>query len=489
MSYKANFIKYPIKIYHWINDNDDKGGEQHFFPKFNQATGRVAGEVLAGNADDVKRVLDTAQNAYESWSKTPVIMRAELLRKTVLLLQSKCDEIAPIVAMESGRSVKDALGEVSAAVECGMFFEGEGKRYYGKTLTSGIENRFSYLTRQSIGVGALFTPLNNPLANVAWKVFPALLCGNTVVLKAHEDTPYVPVWFGKLLKEAGIPAGVYSVIQGKGAEVGELLLIDKRIKFVSFTGSLATGQKILHATADRLVKVAIEAGGKNPFVVCDDADLEKASQLAVMSAFVDAGQRCASASRIIVFDSVYDEFKNLFLERVRNMKIGVSDSDDMGAVVNERRMNEILKAIDEGKQRGGSIISGGIRLLDKDHKDGFFIAPTVIENVPKDDNLSLQELFGPVTVLYRVKDFDEAVNLSNMSEYKLSGAIHTQNIAKAQQFIRKYKAGVVRVNGPTHGSEAHMPFGGVGLSGNGWREPGQFALDFYSDWKQVTIEY
>lgn len=482
-------MKYPKKILHWVENQEAQSSSGVFFKKYNPATGEVLAEVARGTKDDVKKTISSAENVFDNWSRTPVIKRAEILRETVLLLGERKDEIAEIVALESGKPKKIALSEVDAAIECGFFFAGEGRRYFGEVLQSFQPNRSVQMIRQSIGVGLLITPFNNPLAGIAWKTFPSLLCGNTVLMKSHEDTPYVPIWFAKILKEAGLPSGVFSVIQGLGFEVGPPLIEDPRVKFISFTGSLATAQKILKATAERLAKVMIEAGGKNPFVVCDDAELEKAASLAVASAFVDAGQRCAAASRIIVFDSVYEQFKKIFLEKVAKLKIGTSDEDDFGAIINEKRMNQILEMVRGAKSRGATLLFGGYRLENGKHKNGFFIAPTVLENVSPDDEISQKEIFGPVVNLYRVKDFEEAVKLANYSEFKLAAAVHTRSIHRAQEFIDRCQAGVVRVNGPTHGSEPHMPFGGVGLSGTGWREPGTKALDFYSEWKQVSIDH
>ncbi|MFC1612277.1 aldehyde dehydrogenase family protein, partial [Patescibacteria group bacterium] len=378
-----------------------------------------------------------------------------------------------------------ALGEVSAAMECGLFMAGEARRFHGQNLMTATPNRSAQLVRDSIGPGALLVPFNNPMASVAWKTFPALLCGNTVVLKSHEYTPYTAVWFAKLLKEAGLPHGVFSVLQGFGEDVGAPLVSNNKIEFVSFTGSSSTASSIIKATADRLAKVSIEAGGKNPIIVCDDADLESAVSIAVSSAFVDAGQRCAAASRIIIFDSIYEKFKEMFLEKVKNLKVGINDSDDFGAIISEKRLNEILGSIDGAVERGAVILSGGKRM----DRAGYFISPTVLESVSPDDELSQNEIFGPVVVLYKARDFNEAIELANNSKYKLSGAIQTSNINRGQEFIKQYRAGVARVNGPTYGSEPHMPFGGLGLSGNGWREPGEKALDFYSEWKQISIDH
>jgi len=479
-------VSYPKKIVHWIGDKEIDSKGKKFFAKHNSATGEVLAEVARGNHEDAKAAIKWAESAYGVWAGTPVAKRSKILLNLALLIHKRRDELAEIVAIESGKPKKIALQEVDAAVKCGLFFVKEGSRIFNarEKLVSATAGRKVELVRQPTGVGALITPFNNPSTGVAWKLFPALLCGNTVIVKSHEYTPYIAIWYAKALQEAGIPAGVMNVVQGLGREAGRALVKDERVTFVSFTGSFATGADILKNTAERLAKVSIEAGGKNPFVVCDDADLDRAADIAVDSAFIDAGQRCSAASRIIVSAPIYDEFKKIFLEKVSCLKVGVTDDCDYGAMISKKRMNFVLRAVDTATKRGAKVLTGGKRL----DGQGYFIEPTVLENLSMDEQFSQEEIFGPAVVLYRAKDFQDALRLANFSRFKLSGAIHTKSAKRAQDFIQRYVSGVVRVNGPTHGSEPHMPFGGVGLSGNGWREPGSKALDFYADWKQVSYE-
>ncbi len=478
---------YPRQIPHWIEGKETISASGIFFDKFNPAIGEVLAKVVKGNANDVAAAVSSAENAFRTWSRTSVEKRAEILKKAVELIRERKEELAGIVAFESGKPKKIALGEADAAAACGEYFAGEGKELFLKKeeLPSANPKRKAELRRMSAGVGVLITPFNNPAAGIAWKLFPALLCGNTVVVKSHSYTPYVAVWYAGLLKEVGLPSGVLNVIQGSGGEAGEALVSDVRVKFVSLTGSAATGAKILKNTADRLAKVSIEAGGKNPFVVCDDADLERASTLAVGSAFVDGGQRCAAASRIIIFESVYEKFKELFVEKASKLKIGAGDDCDYGAIISKERMEQILN------YAGGAVKNGAKILLGNPVSKsggGYFLEPVILEGVKTTDPIWREEVFGPVVVLMKAKDFDDALRLANDSDFKLSGAIHTKNMDLAMEFVNRYHSGVVRVNGPTHGSEPHMPFGGVGMSGNGWREPGSKALDFYADWKQVSID-
>lgn len=482
-------LKYPKRILHWINNNETELSSHNYLDKINPANGEIISQVNRGNKNDVAQAINIASNNFKKWSQVPIIKRAEILRSAAILMQNKKDEIAEIVHLETGKSIKDALSEVSGAVELGFFMAGEGRRFYGKTTASAIENRMAYTIRQPVGICALIVPFNTPIANVAWKAFPALLCGNTVVLKAAKDTPYTPIWFAKILAEAGLPAGVFNVIQGTGEEAGQTLIEDERIDLISFTGSCDTGRQIQKTVSSRFVKVSLEMGGKNPLVVCDDADIEQAANFAVLSAFSNAGQRCSSGSRIIIFEKIYQEFKKMFLEKTKKLRVGSGDNDDVGPVINENQLNRILQNIEkEIKKEKARILYGGYRLNDK-LQDGYFIAPTIIEGVSPKSFLSYTELFGPLTCLYKVKNFPEALKLVNDSPYGLTAAIHTKNIHRIAEFINNARVGVVSVNGPTFGSEPHLPFGGLKQSGTGSREPGAEALDVYSEWKTVYIKH
>ncbi|MEK7067236.1 MAG: aldehyde dehydrogenase family protein [Patescibacteria group bacterium] len=479
-------MKYPETIPHWIYNE-----RVYSFPVFTKndpSTGKKLADVQRGNERTVNDAITSAEYAYEGWSRMTSVERGKIIRKAAELLEARKDEATGIVALECGKSLKSARGEVEATIECGRFISELGKDLGEYILQSGVPGRRVFYVRQSIGVGALITPFNNPLAGVAWKSFPALLCGNAVVLKAHEYAPYVPIWFATVLKDAGVPAGVFSVIQGFGNEVGLPLVHDQRVRFISFTGSSATAKRIRREAVERDAKMLAEGGGKNPFVVCDDADLDRAAELAVQSAFIDGGQRCAAASRIIVMDGVYDTFKNKFIELVRGLKVGTADSDNYGAIISEKRLVEIEQDIFGAVSRGAVVAVRGTNLYNLNDGVGYFLTPTVLEGVPENDPISHKEVFGPVAVLYRATTFDDAVRLANNSAYKLTGAVCTQDYKRQRAFENLYRAGVVRINGPTHGSESHMSFGGMGVSGDGWREPGRAALDFYADWKQVSYQ-
>ena len=327
-----------------------------------------------------------------------------------------------------------------------------------------------------MGVAGLIVSFNTPLPNVAWKAFPALLCGNAAVLKPSEEAPASAYLFATACAEAGLPAGVLNVVHGLGAEAGAALVRHPGVDLVSFTGSAETGRWVNETAARRLAKGCLELGGKNALVVCDDSDLDNAVRWACASAFSNAGQRCASASRIVVFDAVYDEFRSRFVEATQCL-------DDVGPVISERALERILAVLERARAEGAAVLWGGERL----DRPGWYLAPTVLEGVAPKAEISRVELFGPVTILYRAPSFDEALALVNDSPYGLTAAIHTSSLHRALRFAEKVQTGVVVVNGGTHGSEPHMGFGGVKQSGTGWRQAGVEALDVYSEWKYVSL--
>jgi alpha-ketoglutaric semialdehyde dehydrogenase len=454
--------------------------------KFNPATGELLSLVARSGAADVDAAITAAAAAQPEWARATPAARGALLRRIAQLLERDAEEIAAVVAAETGKSPKDALGETGAAIEMGYFVAGEGRRLYGRTTTSAIPHRLNMTVRQPLGVAGLIIAANTPIANVAWKVFPALLCGNAAVLKASEDTPETALAFARLAAEAGLPSGVLNVVQGLGPEAGQPIVEDSRVAVVSFTGSTAVGRMVARIGGERLAKVCLELGGKNPLIVCDDADLERAAEAAASSAYSNAGQRCAAGSRIIVFDAVYDRFKRLLLERTRAQRVGPGDEHDLGPVVNARQLEHMLRRVAEARERGATILAGGERLGGEGREGGYYMAPTLIEG---SDELSASELFGPITTLHRVAGFDEAVELANDSPYGLTAAIWTASVHRGQEFVARISSGVASVNGPTYGSEPHMPFGGLRDSGTGWREAGTEAIDVYSDLKTVYVHH
>lgn len=482
-------MTYPTFVPHWIADAEVPSIGGGSFEKRCPIDDRIVAQVARGGAAEVAHALSSAAGAAEAWAQTTAPKRGAILGRAAQLLREREQAFAEIIQIETGKPWKNAAAEVASAAELAVFMEGEGSRFYGKTMPSPILNRSVQTLRSPIGICAAIMPFNSPLAGIAWKAFPALLCGNAVVAKSHELTPYTAVLFGQLLKDAGLPVGVYSAVQGTGPAAGAPLVQDSRVGVVSFTGSSATGKLIQKTVSERavLAKVCLELGGKNPFVVCDDADLELAAELAVASAFVDAGQRCASGSRIIVFDAVYDRFRAALLARVAKVKVGSGADDDCGPVISRANLDRLVGQVAAAASRGATVIAGGHALPAL--APGYYMAPTVLEGASVDDEVSQQELFGPVTCLYRVGGFDEALRLANGTSYGLTGAIHTASVHRAQEFVTRYRGGLVSVNGATFGSGPHMPFGGVKNSGNGFREPGTESLDVYCELKTVVINH
>lgn len=477
-------------IQHWIQDQEVAPHGGRYFDKKNPATGEVIASVARGDEEDAALAVAAAKAAFPVWSAMTPVARGNLLRKAAKLLSERKETVGATLSAEGGQTIKQGMSEVDGVCEHMHFWAGEGRRLYGRTMPSKTDHRLVYTMREPVGIVLVITPANTPFGGRA--VMPALIAGNTVVMKPSEDVPSAALELARALKDAGLPPGVFSVVQGLGAEAGAALVADERVNLISFTGSLAVGKSIEQSIAGRpgaFVKLSLELGGKNPMVVCDDADIESAVKSAVLSAFSLAGQRCAAASRIIVMDDVYDAFRTQLIERTRALRVGLQDTDDLGPVVNERQLEHILAAVERAKAAGASVLVGGERLTGEGYGQGYFMSPTLLEGVSSEDAISREELFGPVSVLYRAKDYEDAVRIANDSPYGLTASIHTQSLHRAQDFAKRANVGVVHVNGHTYGSEPHMPFGGSGHSGNGTREAGTEALDVYTQWKTVSITH
>jgi aldehyde dehydrogenase (NAD+) len=477
----------PEHILNWINNAEVPPTDGAWLEKRNPRDGTLLCHVARSQAADVELAIAAAQAARETWGATNVVRRGDLMRAIALRMRERKSEIASIVSLETGKSMAEALGETDAAIEMGFFVAGEGRRYYGRTTTASMDHRTVMTQRMPLGVAGLVIASNTPIANVAWKAFPSMLCGNASILKPSEDTPATARIFAECCADVGIPDGVFNVVQGLGAEAGAPLVESPAVDLVSFTGSCGTGRIIQCAAGARLAKVCMELGGKNALVVCDDADLDNAERWVLASAFSNAGQRCAAASRILVFDAIYADFRDRLAQATAALKVGPEEDAFLGPVINETHLNNLLAAIERAKQQGARVLAGGQRLLGQGRSDGCFLAPTLLEGLDRAAETARTELFGPVATLFRVADLDAAIALANDSDYGLTASIHTASIHRAMTFARRVETGVVVVNGGTHGSEPHMGFGGVKSSGTGWREAGVEALDVYSDWKYVNL--
>jgi alpha-ketoglutaric semialdehyde dehydrogenase len=482
MKWNTDFIE------NWIDGSLVSATSESLFMNRNPHNAVVLQEVVSSDSRNIDYAIDCAVKAQIDWSGCNPVKRGDILRELTLLMEANRDELSLILHLETGKSIKDAHGEVGAAIEQGFFWAGEGRRFSGRTLTTAVPNRSSFVVLAPIGVAGLIVPANTSLANIAWKIFPALLCGNAVVLKSAEDSPWIAWTIAQLAQIAGLPDGVLNVVHGD-RETGKALVAHQNVNVISFTGSTAAGRQIAKVAGERLAKVSLELGGKNPLVVCNDADIDLALHWSLLSSFSNAGQRCAASSRIIVLDEIYNEFRDRFVDDTQNLKLGVEDCDDLGPVINEQQLQFMLNAVQEAVQEGATLLIGGYQEKGDSHCKGYYMQPTILENVKPEATISQTEIFGPVTCLYKVRDFNEALKLASDSDYGLTAAIHTQNLHRALKFSQSLPSGVVNVNGGTHGSEPHMPFGGVKNSGNGMREPGLEALDVYTEKKNIHLNF
>jgi acyl-CoA reductase-like NAD-dependent aldehyde dehydrogenase len=474
-------------IANWIAGAESAPADGKWLDKFNPHTGALLSRPADSSARDVKRAVAAASEALAAWSALTPVRRGQILGDIVAAMKRDADLLADCVAIETGKPPQDARGEVGGAILQGEYFAGEGMRLYGRSLTSGMPGKSSHTVRQPLGIAGLIVPANTPIANIAWKTFPALICGNTVVLKAAEDSPRIANMFARLAQAAGLPDGVLNIIQGRGQPAGTALVDDARVAVISFTGSTGVGKMIAEAAGRRLARVSLELGGKNPFVVCDDADLDHAVHWAALSAFSNAGQRCAAGSRMLVFESVYEDFRDRLVAKANGLKLGVVADSNLGPVVNARQHRSILSTIADAKAAGGAVLCGGGAPTDPDLADGYYVQPTVIDGLDPNSPLAQREIFGPVATMHPVRGMAEALRLANATEYGLTAAIHTRDVNRAMWFAQNVRAGVANVNMGTFGSEPHMPFGGFGASGNGTREPGVEALDVYSELKNISF--
>jgi len=475
-----------LKVINWINGEETDAGINSWLKKYNPHTGELLNEVADSSAEQIELTIRIAKQAFIGWSETTPVARGEILFEFSRLMSLHSEELAKSIALETGKPPADAAGEVSAAIMQAQFFAGEGMRLNGKSLTSSMLGKNSFTVREPHGIVGLIVPANTPIANIAWKIFPALICGNVIILKASEDSPSVSILMAKLAQQAGLPDGVLNVIQGS-KNAGEAIVKNDSISLISFTGSTIVGKRIAENAGKRLARVSLELGGKNAFTVCDDADINQAIHWVSLSAFSNAGQRCAAASRIFVHEEIYEIFFKKLIAKMKTLKLGINEGCDLGPVINPKQYQNIISAINAAKEAGGIINQGGKIQCKTNLDKGFYVLPTIISGLSQDDPLNVEEIFGPVATIQPVKDIKEALVLTNMSCFGLSSAIHTKNIDKALWFARKVKSGVVNINIGTFGSEPHMPFGGFKNSGNGTREPGIEALDVYSELKNISI--
>jgi alpha-ketoglutaric semialdehyde dehydrogenase len=468
---------------------DSASGET--FESTSPASGETIGVFPRSNAEDVDRAVEAAKAAYEEWRLVPAPKRGEILYRFANLLIEEKDDLTDLMTHEMGKVKAEAGGDVQEAIDMSLYMAGEGRRMFGQTTPSELRDKFNMSVRQPIGVVGAITPWNFPIAIPSWKIAPAIVCGNTVVFKPATDTPALGERFVELFAEAGLPAGVLNIVHGGGGAVGDRLVKHPDVRVITLTGSRETGVEVMRNAADGLKHVHLELGGKNAIIVLDDADLELAADGIIWSAFGTSGQRCTAASRVIVQEGAYDALQSKLVAEAEKMRLGPGweDDTDVGPVINKAALEKIHSYTGIGKDEGAKLLTGGEIASGNGLDDGYFYRPTIFGDVDPQMRVAQEEIFGPTTALIRVRDVDEAIRISNGIKYGLSSSIFTRDVNKAFRAMRDLEAGITYINAGTIGAEVHLPFGGTKDTGNGHREAGQAALDVFTEWKSIYVDY
>jgi alpha-ketoglutaric semialdehyde dehydrogenase len=440
--------------------------------------GEVVGEFPESTPEDLDAAVAAAKEAFPAWARRPFAARGAVLVKAASLIEERVEDIAADMTREMGKPLRESRLEAGRAAAIFRFFAGEAFRPVGELFEQAATGSPVYTVHRPVGVVGLITPWNFPAAIPAWKLGPALAYGNTVVIKLAQDAPLTGLHLARALDDAGLPAGVLNVVIGRGSQIGTPLVQHRDVRAISFTGSVVVGEQVRDEATRLGKRVQLELGGQNPLIVMADADLERAVEAAYAGAFWSAGQKCTATRRIYVQGAVYDDFRSRLLARMESGKVGdpAQDSTEVGPLVHEEAMSGVLDAIEQGRREGGSLVAGGERL-----GEGYVVAPTVFEGVGDDAMLSREEVFGPVTTLYRFETVDEAIARANAVQYGLSASVFTRDIGTSQRFVRDIEAGIVHINSQTAGADVHVPFGGTKGSGYGPHEQGRAAREFYTE--------
>jgi alpha-ketoglutaric semialdehyde dehydrogenase len=454
-------------------------------------TGELIGTFVSSGAEEVDAAVEAAKQAYKTWRLVPAPKRAEILYRAAELLLKRKEDFSRDMTREMGKVLAETRGDVQEAIDMTYYMAGEGRRLFGQTTPSELPDKFAMSVRQPVGVCGMITPWNFPMAIPSWKIMPALVSGNTVVLKPAEDTPLSSYHLVETLAEAGLPPGVLNLVSGDGPGAGAPVSQHKDVPVVSFTGSTAVGRIIAQVCAPQFKHCSLEMGGKNIIIVMDDANLDLAVDGAVWGGFGTTGQRCTAASRVAVHKSVYNEFVERFVARANTLKVGdgLDASVEMGPCINEEQLKTVMKYVEIGKKEGAKLLTGGNRLEKGAYAKGWFHAPTVFGDCGPKMRVAQEEIFGPVVAVLPIHSLDEAIEVANGVAYGLSASVYTRNVNRAFAALRELNTGIVYVNAPTIGAETHLPFGGTKQTGNGHREAAIAAIDFFTEWKTVYIDY
>jgi acyl-CoA reductase-like NAD-dependent aldehyde dehydrogenase len=462
------------------------------FENINPAdTREVVGIFQKSGKADVEAAVEAAGRAFGKWRLVPAPRRAEAVYRAAQMLMERKENYARDMTREMGKILKETRGDVQEAIDTGFYMAGEGRRMFGTTVPSELPNKFAMAVRQPLGVCAMITPWNFPMAIPSWKLFPALVAGNTCIIKPAQDTPLSVFNFVQTLLDAGIPKGVVNIVTGFGSKIGGPLTEQPEIRAVSLTGSTDVGKIVGESCARSFKRCSLELGGKNPMIVLDDANLDLALEGALWGAFGTTGQRCTATSRIIVQKGVYREFVERLVERAQRLKVGngLDETVEMGPAVNKGQLETDLMYIEVGRSEGAKLMCGGHRLSDGAYKYGWFVEPTVFADVDAKMRIAQEEIFGPVVSVIPCDHLEHAIEIANGIKYGLSSAVYTRDVNRAFKAMRDLEAGITYINAPTIGAEVHLPFGGVKETGNGHREGGLGAIDFYTEWKSVYVDY
>lgn len=466
----------------WVNGRST-------FQTINPANEELVADIAQADIADVDAAVKAASEVFKPWRLTPAPLRGEMLFKVGDILKQKKEELAQLLTRDMGKVIAEARGDVQEAIDMAYFMGGEGRRLLGYTAPVEMPNKFGMAVRDPSGVVGLITPWNFPIAVPSWKIFPALVAGNTIIWKPSPETPAISAAFVKVFEEAGIPAGVFNLIMAPGAEVAKALVSHPNVRVLSFTGSTTTGRAIAEAAGKLNKKLSLEMGGKNAIIVMDDANLELVTDATLWSAFGTTGQRCTAASRLIVQKGIANKLKEALVERTKKLKLGdgLDPKVEVGPVINKIALDRIHNMVQAGQKEGARVLTGAV-VADVGGK-GFFYAPTLFDGVNPGSMLEAEEIFGPVLSIVEVTSLEEAIEVNNRSQYGLSTSIFTQDVNRAFTAMRDIATGLVYINHGTTGAEIQFPFGGVRGTGNGHREAGQAALEVFTEWKSIYVDY
>ncbi|SEI77347.1 aldehyde dehydrogenase (NAD+) [Bhargavaea ginsengi] len=480
-----------MKLNNYINGSWQEGGGAEYTAVVNPANGETLCEVKLSGKSDVDEAVKAAKKAQKEWALVPAPKRADYLYEIGWLMKERKEHLAQVLTKEMGKVIEEGRGEVQEGIDMAFYMAGEGRRLFGETVPSELQDKFAMSVRAPIGVVGLITPWNFPVAIATWKSFPAMVAGNTFIWKPATETPMMAYEMAKIFDEVGLPPGVANVVFGSGGEVGTAMIEHPDVRVISFTGSTETGRSVAELGGRHLKKVSLEMGGKNAVIVMDDADLDLAVEGILWSAFGTAGQRCTACSRVIVHSSVKEELEQRLLEQMKGLTIGdgIDESVKVGPVINASALEKIHGYVEVGKQEGAKLLAGGRVLEDGSLKDGYYYEPTLFTDVKWDSRIAQEEIFGPVISLIAVDSLDEAIEVNNSVTYGLSSSIFTRDINQAFRAQRDLDTGIVYVNAGTTGAEIHLPFGGTKGTGNGHRDSGVAALDVFTEWKSIYVDY